>query len=409
MDHRQQQAYMPALAGLRFFAALAIFCLHFLPDCPDVLGAWRAQYDAIREAGVSGVPMFFALSGFILAYSYATFKRDRTSLIQFYINRIARIYPVYLLAMLWFAPFALYHRYTTESIALATSKVMAGTLSSALLIQSWFHPKLAISWNGPSWSLSVEAVFYLVFPFLLPVVRRCGVRGLMLVALLSLCASVAMVLSIPVGLSAWQYLPDLMSFNPLLHLPAFVFGTALGCYVIKAPQASALSYWLPALGVTGYILAAIWSPKAPPHMLHNTLMLPFFGMIFVGLAKGGLGSQFLAKPSMVLLGEASYSFYILQFSLAMTFWWMVDGFPTKNYWAQIGAFKNQGFGVFFGLLLFSILASVVVFKLGETPWRVKVKAYLQRRFLSAPSDAEAVTSQGSDSAGTQVQAGRQAA
>jgi peptidoglycan/LPS O-acetylase OafA/YrhL len=35
------------------------------------------------------------------------------------------------------------------------------------LTQAWI-PKAAVAWNGPAWSLSVEAFFYLLFPFILP-------------------------------------------------------------------------------------------------------------------------------------------------------------------------------------------------------------------------------------------------
>jgi hypothetical protein len=44
--------------------------------------------------------------------------------------------------------------------------ILAACVLALALLQSWF-PQAALTWNAVSWSLWIEAFFYLVFPILL--------------------------------------------------------------------------------------------------------------------------------------------------------------------------------------------------------------------------------------------------
>jgi peptidoglycan/LPS O-acetylase OafA/YrhL len=73
---------------------------------------------------------------------------------------------VYLLALVLYASFILAHRFSVEPAAIAIKKSLASLLMSLFLIQSWGLPRFAIAWNGPGWSLSVEAALYPAFPWM---------------------------------------------------------------------------------------------------------------------------------------------------------------------------------------------------------------------------------------------------
>src|SRR5580698_8802877 len=92
---------MPAirsLTGARFVAALLVVCFHFVPLAPG----W---VNSILRNGYLGVPFFFVLSGFILTYNYASDPQQRIVARSFWMARFARIYPIYLVALVLSLPF----------------------------------------------------------------------------------------------------------------------------------------------------------------------------------------------------------------------------------------------------------------------------------------------------------------
>src|SRR3954463_14806255 len=82
---------LPAVTGLRFVAAMHVYLTH--SELP-LSGAAAL----ILVHGGSAVSFFFVLSGFILAFNYAG-ERGRIDRSKFWVARFARIYPVYLLAI----------------------------------------------------------------------------------------------------------------------------------------------------------------------------------------------------------------------------------------------------------------------------------------------------------------------
>ena len=71
-----EKAELPALTGLRFFAALTIviehsvtFMLPFQHEAP----VWHI---ALNRLGGIGMPLFFTLSGFVIHYNYSTALRS---------------------------------------------------------------------------------------------------------------------------------------------------------------------------------------------------------------------------------------------------------------------------------------------------------------------------------------------
>jgi len=140
----------------RFIAALTVVFFHYGQNI------FPANISFLFEnitAGPIAVGYFYVLSGFIMAIAY--YQADPNKQIpiskkKYWVARFARIYPVYLLALL--------------IIVAAKYKTLAddwATLPLHLfLLQSWI-PGYPITLNTPGWSLSVEAFFYLCFPFLL--------------------------------------------------------------------------------------------------------------------------------------------------------------------------------------------------------------------------------------------------
>jgi peptidoglycan/LPS O-acetylase OafA/YrhL len=148
-----------ALTGLRFFAALLVVVSHF----PHIIPIDRYHVSLVHQ-GAAGVAMFFVLSGFVLTYNYAdTFRTSTTGAVAFMRARIARIWPINIVSLA-----------ITTVILLwwANSSSPATWVVNLLMLQAVVPTKaMLLSWNPPAWSVSCELVFYCLFPFF------CGVLG----------------------------------------------------------------------------------------------------------------------------------------------------------------------------------------------------------------------------------------
>ena len=151
------------LTSIRFLFALLVVLFHGLDflEHSGVTKNWPKAILTVISHGYLGVDFFFVLSGFILAYSYRSRLSQRNDCFGFWWERFARIYPAYLFAFIIFLPTGIYSTWFLGQprLALVTA---AFQLS---LTQSWV-PAAALEWNAPAWSLSVEAFFYVLFPFL---------------------------------------------------------------------------------------------------------------------------------------------------------------------------------------------------------------------------------------------------
>src|ERR1700733_6235500 len=93
------------LTSLRFFAASAVVLSHFLLSYVPGANSSAAWGPLVRIAalGSSGVSLFFILSGFVLAYVYiyapAGHLPRTVNRRSFWIARVARVYPIYVVAL----------------------------------------------------------------------------------------------------------------------------------------------------------------------------------------------------------------------------------------------------------------------------------------------------------------------
>jgi peptidoglycan/LPS O-acetylase OafA/YrhL len=351
---------LSALTSLRFFAALHVVLFHLYALN---IFAGTGFYHALAAIGYVGVSFFFILSGFILVYTYA--DRDFTAW-HFWRARFARIYPAYLLSLLFTAP--------TFILMCAYLPWFKGhwLLSSTLvltLLQSWV-PQAALAWNSPAWSLSVEAFFYLLFPLLLARLARWQIRKLKMMALVCLAVtlslSIGYVIFMPDGV---EYVNDesndliwlnVLRFNPLARLPEFIMGACCGFLFLRTSLARKWATPLVAMGALVFLAVAMFSPQISYPLLHNGLLAPAFAAIIYGIALRPGWTAFMEIRPLVLLGDASYSLYLLH------------PFVLFAYFGPNGV-RHQGvLGRMVGFAL-PIIASVLVYLGIEQPARRKLR------------------------------------
>jgi peptidoglycan/LPS O-acetylase OafA/YrhL len=215
-----------AINGLRFFASTWVLLFHASIHFGHLRAATLIQ--PLLDQGVLAMTLFFMLSGFILSYRYASFASP-DAMHEYISARIARLYPVYVFMGLT----------TILRIGEGAGKfviieqfgylgAVPFTLFAVLLfmfgLQAWF-PNLFGIWNfGGSWSLSVEAFFYSLFPTLRQFVRGLNDRSLRVIT----CALPLIIGLISFGLliSETRSSDNSKMFYvlPIFRLPEFVFG-----------------------------------------------------------------------------------------------------------------------------------------------------------------------------------------
>jgi peptidoglycan/LPS O-acetylase OafA/YrhL len=361
---------LAALTSLRFIAALHVVLFHvWILELPEFQAA-PAWLERVLEAGPTSVSLFYVLSGFILTYNYVTPSGDTSVRARdFWIARLARIYPVYLLAFVLYAPIMVLD--TEPALWL---RVLSG-LAALLALQSWFAPT-AFVWNPPGWSISVEALFYGLFPFLASsrLVRlstRALVAGVVALWALSMACAAAYALLDPDGLGQPHHLSRAFWFDwirtfPLLRLPEFLLGMAFGVLFLRDGERPRHGRAF-ALIAAGVIAAVYWaSPGIHFVILNNAALMPAFGLLVYGLAHRA--PRALEHPALVRLGEASYALYILHapvgFLLLFGLWAL--GVP-------IGLWACAAF------VIFTVCVALTVHRRCEIPLRRRI-----RHALSAP-------------------------
>ena len=293
---------LKALTSIRFFAALHVALYHLVRP----FSLWGPLAGAM-SVGYVGVSFFFVLSGFILTYSHAEeYESGRGSAKDFWVARLARIYPIYLLAML-FAGVVGFGQYHSRLHALAFGIDLA-------LMQAWLV-RAANFFNVPAWTISVEAFFYLVFPFVLLRLRPSSTRKAVAAAagfwLLALAVPLLMLLRYPGATLTEDGVAgaagSLLVFNarriPLLMLPEFLFGISLGWLYLRFRPSRRMASGLLWVGGVATAAAIFFGNRLPFLLVHNGLLIPLFGMLLLGLCEPSRLSRLLSWTPLVLLGR----------------------------------------------------------------------------------------------------------
>jgi len=323
------------LTALRFFLASWIVIYHVESNLPAFLNNHPTGFTPFRNTllcAYVAVGIFFALSGFILALNYPLDRLWDTAMRwKFAVARFSRIYPVYLLGLVLIAPLIVGNAIADHSLP----RHGASLGLNLLMLQAWV-PRAAVSWNGPGWSLSNEAFFYLCFPFIgAPLYRLSSVRKALLAFLglwaLELIPPAVTVLAHVHGFGdamataqpADTSFVSFISFNPLLNLPIFLSGI-LACRIyLLLKQSGTLEgqgykIYLPSLAVL-FALTSLGNHIFFP-IMRGGLILPSAIGVIVGLAMGDryLGAL-MSNRVLVFLGKASYAEYLLHFPVGTAF------------------------------------------------------------------------------------------
>ena len=165
-DTVYQKDHIDVLDGIRILTILIIVWFHFWQQSWIIPVIGKVSLDWIPRNGAILVDMMILLSGFCLFLPYAKEMVYGTKTVpakEFYIKRIARIFPSYFLCtaicLFCFAlPFNEYYS-TGFMIKDLFARIFFLTNFS---MDTFFGTKL----NGAMWTVCVEVQFYILFPFI---------------------------------------------------------------------------------------------------------------------------------------------------------------------------------------------------------------------------------------------------
>jgi peptidoglycan/LPS O-acetylase OafA/YrhL len=331
IDPLQKKQEYFGINRLRFFAAFWVLIFHASIHFGRIEAISLIQ--PIIDQGVLAMTLFFTLSGFVLSYRYRFFKTTEEKK-AFYSARIARLYPVYILMgliTLWLVP---------DSFAKFDIPVKLGLIGEIVFsivilfffifaIQAWF-PGLFVVWNfGGSWSLSVEAFFYSLFPEIRTKITSYNDRSLcfilFIIPILMLLILVGMIISSSKNCSN----SNMFYVLPVFRLPEFIFGiTGFILFVERERYISVLYYSSVIFAILLFI--AVMTKNLPGNIDYGWLAIfPFMGA-FVYSTR--ISAPVSIKQIVNYLGRISYCVYMAQFFIIPVLKQYKYDFTTESLW-----------------------------------------------------------------------------
>lgn len=353
--------YFPALTGIRAISVWFIFIIHFNPF-EKYSFPWY-----VSEQFFSFLSFFFVLSGFLITYRYLSVgSLQYKDLKKYFVFRFARVFPVlFILTTLTF-----FLKYWSDHQSIST--LIKPYIYNITLLKG-FSQDYYLTGIGPSWSLSVEELFYINAPILYHFIKKPS--GLIRFVLISYSIAVLCVMLF------W-----LIPFDGFFENYHFTFATTFMGRAFEFACGIYLAYILHGRFQTNYfskikfptyvgsciiLIALIIQTFIAYHFNINNALNTWSGLtvnhillpigivvLFYGLIKERTPLQFiLSRPLFVHLGESTYSFYLLHTSF-------VAGW--------IAHYISQNFAI--------ILISMVVIAYGFYQWVEKPLARLIRKW-----------------------------
>ncbi|RAJ76566.1 peptidoglycan/LPS O-acetylase OafA/YrhL [Chitinophaga dinghuensis] len=312
--------------GLRGYLAFFVFLHHsvvwyyFLHT-----GSWSFPPSALyHHLGPGSVSFFFMITAFLFFSKLMDAREKGIDWSKLYISRFLRILPLYFFLLILL--FLITGIVTGWKLNESPSQLLRHIFGWLLFMEPNLNGvTLRLVIAGVIWSLAFEWLFYFSLPF----------WGLLL---FRLKPSAMVLLFAAAGLALFVWV--IYSFYPVMawqRMSAFI-GGMLAAYVVKLPGfRETASHWSTTIFIIGLLYIAIFI--IPPFNYPFSLLC--FGACFLGIAGGNTLFGLLTLKASRLLGQISYSIYLLHGLLLFSTYNFVISFRVvqqlspQNYWLMI--------------------------------------------------------------------------
>ncbi|MFL5482645.1 MAG: acyltransferase family protein [Gemmatimonadaceae bacterium] len=323
---------MPEIDGLRFVAILSVYLYHLsafvlVKEVALRSASSRSIVAQLLGQGNVGVELFFVISGFILALPFASHYlrgTKRVLLRAYFLRRLTRLEPPYILSMLIF--FLLLVAYVGKSAAALLPNLLASLSYTHNLIYGT-HSTI----NTVAWSLEIEVQFYALVPILARVfsIRNDAKRR----------ASIAVAIALSMFVQTVFNAPAESRFNLCIlnFLQYFLCGFLLADFYIVDWQSA------PTVAPRWDVVSLLGWPLVPMIWMHaqtsRWLLGPVTLVLYCAAFKGRFSRKFFSATWITSIGGMCYTIYLLHFQLISFVGRHTIGLTTSNSFAATFAWQ----------------------------------------------------------------------
>ena len=348
-----------ALDGIRGLAAIIVaFGWHYQHFSPETYPFGRLLYWPYHFGWIM-VDLFFILSGFIFFNIYRNKIAGHTLSLRDFL-RFSRLYPLHWLALIVVLAIQLFRELNGLPEFVYSQNIFYFLLNIPVIQNGWITT--AFSYNGPSWSVSIEIMMYLLFFAVFYNTKE--TKKYLIYCFLLICLGIIITLSGSnkaffnsqvarglIGFFTGCITGEVYEYCNINRKQGLVFTVFCGFAVLFLTIVPA---------IFGYGVLKKWA------IVYIFAFFPAF--IFVVLRVKYLSALFSIKP-LEYLGNLSYGIYLLHYPLQLTV-------KTVDEYYKLGI--NYSDKIFF--IGFSVIVTVIshfIYYYYEKP----IQKYIRKKFI----------------------------
>lgn len=316
------RTHYPGLDGLRGIAILLVLLYHNFGFIPFLNYGWL------------GVDLFFVLSGFLITEILLKTRDTVNYFRNFYTRRILRIFPLYYLCLiLVIVAFPLIKNFPYDLSYFRQNQVWFW-----LYMQNWML--IFQEWNDKSvllnnfWSLAVEEQFYIVWPFLVLLIKR---PKHLLILTFTLLLSV-----IIARYMIWINKEDFPSYGNLFlftRIDGILIGSMLALlkiinYNFLKKYSYIVTLSLAALNFIFYFINSSQNYSFPYWAIvgYSTFAVIFAMIVFETIDRENKLLNFILNNSMLkFIGKISYGFYVFHWPVYILLYSYIEKWVRQSF------------------------------------------------------------------------------
>jgi len=383
----KSSTYLPALTGVRAIAAFMVFFHHFNQE------SFPKPVFRILNEFHTGVTVFFVLSGFLICLRYYDTCEITPSWFKKYIkNRIARIYPMYLILTLATFAFAWYIK--DNAVYGGASYPIVLIIMNVFFVRGFFDD-FKFTGVAQGWSLTVEECFYFLAPlFFIRIKKNIKYLVYLPIGLISIGLILVAIFS---HINFYNFYGN-CTFMFLYTFTGRCIEFFLGIYLAMIALRDNKNSSRPKATLIGFVIITIaislmcsvplsdtrkFGLYSPIGIVSNNLILPIgIALLFYGLiSEKSWIRTFLSTKTMDILGKSSYIFYLIHIGFISK---LTTDFCNKNIdqfytWMDekeitwISNYISPSILLIFSVFIILNLISIVLYKTIEEPMNLYIR------------------------------------